>query len=189
MEREDILQRIQAFASRPNHRRVTGLVVHCSANAEGVDIGAKEIKKFHIEKRGWCDIGYHFVIRIDGTIEPGRDLNKAGAHVADHNANTIGICYVGGLEGTRNSKGQIVTKKKPNGRDIAKDTRTPEQKDSLRWLLTQLAALLPSVRTIKGHRDYSPDLNGNGTIEPREYIKSCPCFDAIPEYQDILTKK
>lgn len=179
MEREDILQRIQAFASRPNHRRVTGLVVHCSANAEGVDIGAKEIKRCHIQERGWVDIGYHFVIRIDGTIEPGRDLNKAGAHVSGHNANTIGICYVGGLEGT----------KKPNGRAIAKDTRTPEQKDSLRWLLTQLAALLPSVRTIKGHRDYSPDLNGNGTIEPSEYIKSCPCFDAIPEYQDILTKK
>lgn len=179
MEREDILQRIQAFASRPNHRRITGLVVHCSANVEGVDIGAKEIKRCHIQERGWCDIGYHFVIRIDGTIEPGRDLNKAGAHVSGHNATTIGICYVGGLSREKDRRGQY----------IAKDTRTPEQKDSLRWLLTQLAALLPSVRTIKGHRDYSPDLNGNGTIEPREYIKSCPCFDAIPEYQDILTKK
>lgn len=187
MEREDILQRIQAFASLPNHRKVSGLVVHCSANAEGVDIGAKEIKRYHIEERGWVDIGYHFVVRIDGTIEPGRDLNKAGAHVSGHNATTIGICCVGGLEATTDAKGRIVAKKNKAGRTISKDTRTSEQKESLRWLLTQLAQALP-IRTIKGHRDYSPDLNGNGTIEPSEFIKSCPCFDAIPEYQDILER-
>lgn len=189
MEREDILQRIQAFAQRVNHRKVSGLVVHCTANAEGVDIGAKEIKRFHVQERGWVDIGYHFVIRIDGTIEPGRDLNKAGAHVSGHNATTIGICYVGGLEAAIDSRGRIVAKKNKAGRTIAKDTRTPEQKESLRWLLTQLAQALPSVRTIKGHRDYSPDLNGNGVIEPCEFIKSCPCFDAIPEYRDILENR
>ena len=188
MEREDIQARIRSFAQRPKRRTITGLVVHCSANAEGVDVTAADIKKFHIEKQGWCDIGYHFVIRIDGTIEPGRDLNKAGAHVSDHNAHTIGICYVGGLEATTNSKGKIVAKKNDRGRDIDKDTRTPEQKDSLRWLLGELVQALPEVKTIKGHRDYSPDLNGNGTIEPREYIKSCPCFNAIPEYADLLER-
>lgn len=187
MEREDILQRIQAFASRPNHRKVTGLVVHCSANAEGVDIGAKEIRRCHIEERGWVDIGYHFVVRIDGTIEPGRDLNKAGAHVSGHNATTIGICYVGGLEATTDDKGRIVARTTKAGLPISKDTRTPEQKESLRWLLTQFARALP-IRTIKGHRDYSPDLNGNGTIEPSEFIKICPCFDAIPEYRDIIDR-
>ncbi len=186
MTREDIAARIRAFASTRNHRRVNALVVHCSANAEGQDIGAAEIRRCHVKENGWADIGYHFVVRIDGTIEEGRDLNRAGAHVTGHNARTIGICYVGGLEATRNSKGAIVPKKDARGRSIEKDTRTPEQKESLRWLLETLAAELPTVRAILGHRDFSPDKNGNGVIDPWERIKGCPCFDAIPEYEDIV---
>ena len=77
--------------------------------------------------------------------------------------------------------------KNRRGHYISKDTRTPAQKDSLRWLLGELVDALP-IKSIKGHRDYSPDLNGNGVIEPSEYIKSCPCFDAEPEYRDLLEK-
>ena len=88
--------------------------------------------------------------------------------MSGQNSRSIGICYVGGLDA--NGKGA--------------DTRTPEQKEALIWLLSRLACMFPDA-TIKGHRDYSPDLNGDGIIEPWEYIKECPCFDAAIEYSNI----
>jgi N-acetylmuramoyl-L-alanine amidase len=65
-----------------------------------------------------------------------------------------------------------------------KDTRTPEQKETLKWLIGELKHRL-NISKVQGHRDYSPDTNNNGVIEEFEWIKSCPCFDAIPEYKDI----
>ena len=112
--------------------------------------------------------GYHFVVLPDGTIETGRFLSEIGAHVSGQNSRSIGICYVGGLDA--------------NGK--AADTRTPEQKEALIWLLKHLVVMFPNA-TIKGHRDYSPDLNGDGIIEPWEYIKECPCFNAAIEYSKI----
>lgn len=112
--------------------------------------------------------GYHFVVLPDGTIETGRYLSEIGAHVSGQNSRSIGICYVGGLDA--------------NGK--AADTRTPEQKEALLWLLMRLVVMFPDA-TIKGHRDYSPDLNGDGIIEPWEYIKECPCFNAAIEYSNI----
>lgn len=84
------------------------------------------------------------------------------------NANSIGICYIGGLDADG----------KP------KDTRTEEQKASLFFLLQQLREQFPDAM-ICGHRDFSPDLNGDGIIEPWEWMKACPCFDAIDEYQSL----
>ena len=112
--------------------------------------------------------GYHFAVLPDGTIETGRFLSEIGAHVSGQNSRSIGICYVGGLDA--------------NGK--AADTRTPEQKEALIWLLSRLVVMFPDA-TIKGHRDYSPDLNGDGIIEPWEYIKECPCFNAAIEYSNI----
>lgn len=78
-----------------------------------------------------------------------------------YNANSIGICYEGGLD----------------CRGHPADTRTPEQKASLRLLVHQLRERFPGCR-VCGHRDLSPDLNRNGEIEPEEWIKTCPCFEA-----------
>jgi hypothetical protein len=98
----------------------------------------------------------------------GRDLREIGAHVKGYNSISVGVCYVGGLD--KNYK--------------EKDTRTPEQKETLKWLIGELKHRL-NISKVQGHRDYSPDTNNNGVIEEFEWIKSCPCFDAIPEYKDI----
>jgi N-acetyl-anhydromuramyl-L-alanine amidase AmpD len=155
--------------SLPVKREVTDIVIHCSDTIEGRNFYAHDIDLWH-KQRGFRKIGYHFVIDLDGTIEQGRPLREVGAHVKDYNKCSIGICYIGGLD--QNKK--------------AKDTRTDEQKDALRFLLQQLVSAFPTVRKIAGHRDYSPDKNGNGIVDKFERLKECPCFDAIPEYQDLL---
>lgn len=148
-----------------NSRTMDTIVIHCSATKEDKDYSIEDIKKWHLQ-RGFKDVGYHFVIKLDGTIEIGRPLDKIGAHVANHNTNTIGICYIGGL--SKNNK--------------AKDTRTEEQKESLLNLITILKSFIP-IKEIKGHRDYSKDLNNNGIIESNEFMKDCPCFDVQKEYK------
>lgn len=146
--------------SRPMHT----VVVHCSATPENINYTSKEIKKWHLQ-RGFNDIGYHFIILLDGTIEIGRPLNKIGAHVSGFNTGSIGICYIGGVD-------------KYNK---AKDTRTEAQKESLKMLIELLKKHI-KVKEIKGHRDFSKDLNGNGKIDKFEYIKECPCFDVKEEF-------
>ena len=77
-------------------RSINLIVIHCADTPSTMDIGVKEIRQWHVKERGWKDIGYHFVIRRNGTIEKGRDVEVVGAHVAGHNAHSIGICMVGG---------------------------------------------------------------------------------------------
>ena len=152
---------------KKSKRTITDIVIHCTATRAWQDYSADDLRRMH-KAQGWADIGYHYVVRLDGTIEPGRDVDKIGAHVSGHNANSIGVVYVGGLD----NQGK------------ANDTRTENQKNALLNLLLDLRRLYPSAR-ISGHRDFSPDLNGNGTIEPWEWIKECPCFDAKAEYRRI----
>lgn len=140
-------------------RPINLIVVHCSATPANRDIGAAEIRAMH-HRQGWSDIGYHHVIRRDGRVEAGRPEAVAGAHVKGHNARSIGVCLVGGV--------------KP---DMTAETNfTAAQYDALEALLRQLAARYPSAR-ICGHRDLSPDRNGNGRVEPGEWVKACPTFD------------
>lgn len=153
-------------------RPIDTIVVHCVATPEGREVSLAEITKWH-KARGFATVGYHYIIHLDGKVEVGRPVEQVGAHVAGHNTGSIGISYVGGLD----SKGN------------PKDTRTPAQKAAMRKLLADLVARFPSIKRIMGHRDFSPDLNHNGRIEPQEWIKACPCFDAIPEYSDILAAK
>lgn len=136
------------------------IVVHCSATKEGQDISASDIDYWH-RNNGWSGIGYHKVIRLNGAVENGRPFFQTGAHVAGNNTNTIGICLIGGLD----SAG------KP------KNTFTTEQMNSLYNELVNLTLLCPNLKEIKGHRDFSPDLNGDGQITKDEWIKDCPCFD------------
>ena len=79
-------------------RTVKKIIIHCSDTFNTMDIGVEEIRKWHM-KRGFNDIGYHFVIRRDGTIETGRDINTIGAHCKGQNKDSIGICLVGGKAG------------------------------------------------------------------------------------------
>ena len=162
MIESSLINYIKTYA---NSRAMDTIVIHCSATKENKDYSVKDIKKWHLQ-RGFNDVGYHFVIKLDGTIELGRSLDKIGAHVTGNNAGSIGICYIGGL----NSSGK------------AKDTRTTEQKQSLIDLVTILKTFI-SIKEVKGHRDYSKDLNNNGIIEPFEYMKDCPCFDVKKEFK------
>lgn len=139
--------------------RTDWLVVHCSATRAAQDIGATDIRRWHLG-RGWADIGYHYVIRRDGGIETGRPEDSAGAHVKGFNSTSVGICLVGGLN----------TDGKPE------NNFTPAQFSSLAKLLGQLKRRYPKAH-VRGHRDFSPDLNKDGTITPNEFMKVCPCFD------------
>ena len=150
-----------------SRRTIRRIVIHCTATPEGRDYSVWQIRRDHM-MRGWSDIGYHYVIYRDGSIHEGRDVNLAGAHVSGHNSDSVGIVYVGGL----NASGDPA------------DTRTQAQRFALRSLLGDLRQLYPKA-SICGHRDLSPDLNGNGTVEPSEWVKACPCFDAAAEYKDI----
>ena len=163
----------QALKLKKSKRVITDIVVHCTASREGLHQTVEQIRAYHtapVSKggRGWSDIGYHYVVYLDGTVHEGRDVNVSGAHVSGHNAHSIGIVYVGGLDKDKK----------------AKDTRTEEQKTGLLSLLVDLRKLYPTAR-IRGHRDFSPDKNGNGIIEPQEWIKECPCFNAAWEYRNI----
>ncbi|CAA0253986.1 N-acetylmuramoyl-L-alanine amidase [Tenacibaculum maritimum] len=146
-------------------RRIKHIVVHCSATVEGRSFTAKDIDRWH-KQRGWLGNGYHYVIGLDGTVEKGRPDWKIGAHVKGHNRNSIGVVYIGGLDKNFTPK----------------DTRTQAQKEALCYLLKKLRSNYPEA-LIVGHRDFSKDLNGNGVIEPFEFSKSCPCFDAKEEYK------
>lgn len=158
---------------RRSKRRIDEIIVHCTASREGQEQTVEQIRRDHttpVSKggRGWSDIGYQYVVYLDGTVHEGRDVDISGAHVSGHNAHSIGVVYVGGLD--------------KDGKP--KDTRTEAQKAALLLLLMDLRKLYPKAR-IRGHRDFSRDLNGNGIIEPREWVKACPCFDAAKEYRMV----
>ena len=119
-------------------RTINKIIVHCSATPEGRDVSPEEITRWHIEENGWSDIGYHFIITLDGVIHFGREIEKAGAHAKGHNSDSIGVCYVGGMDVDMKS---------------SKDTRTEEQKEALVDLLCELKDTYGGE--IYGHRDFS----------------------------------
>lgn len=132
-------------------RAIDAIVIHCSASLNGdTRITRDVIDRWHREKN-WSGVGYHYVIHADGELVEGRPLEKAGAHVAGSNAKSIGICMVGT---DRFSEAQWVT---------------------LRDLVATLQMRFPAAKVL-GHRDYSPDKDGDGVIEPWEWLKTCPGF-------------
>ena len=159
---------------KKSHRTIKEIIVHCTADLEGQDKSIEDIRRDH-KAKGWGDIGYHYVIDRKGIIHNGRDVEYAGVHCKGHNQYSIGVAYIGGLE---NKPGVPYSKQKP------KDTRTLSQKAALLSLLMDLRKLYPNAKII-GHRDTSPDLNGNGIVEPCEFIKACPSFDVKTEYRKI----
>ncbi|AVM52242.1 N-acetylmuramoyl-L-alanine amidase [Bacteroides zoogleoformans] len=144
-------------------RKINYIVVHCSGTREDCPYEVDDLRRDHL-RRGFKDIGYHYYIRRDGTVARTRPIELPGAHVKGFNKYSIGICYEGGLD--------------RQGR--AKDTRTPIQRAALRLLVSQLLCRFHQAR-VCGHRDLSPDLDGSGTVEPREWVKRCPCFEVSKE--------
>lgn len=118
-------------------RKITEIILHCSATIEGKDYTVADIDRWH-KARGWKGIGYHFVIYRDGSVHQGRPLEQIGAHCLNHNSHSIGICYIGGLD----------TNKK------AKDTRTPEQRTALRALVAELQRQFPGTM-VHGHSEFA----------------------------------
>ena len=136
-------------------RKIDKIIIHCSATPEGRPHDVADITRWHLQ-RGFSTIGYHYLIHLDSTIETGRDISRSGAHCSGKNKNSIGICYVGGM--TKDMK-------------KAKDTRTPEQKDSLVKLMHELIYKYNKDMTIHSHRDFAN--------------KACPSFDATNEYKHL----
>ena len=140
-------------------REINLIVVHCSATRADRDFTENDLEVCH-RHRGFNGAGYHFYIRTNGDIKNTRPLEKPGAHALGYNAHSIGICYEGGLD----------VRYRPA------DTRTEWQKHSLRVLIRTLLMDYPGCR-VCGHRDLSPDRNGDGRISPEEWVKECPCFE------------
>lgn len=137
---------------KKSRRTINEIIIHCTATPEGRECTVTEIRRWHIQ-RGFSDIGYHYVIHLDGRVDEGRNIDIAGAHCTGHNANSIGVVYVGGC--AKDGK-------------TPKDTRTEAQKSALANLLLDLRKLYPRA-TIHGHRDFAN--------------KACPSFDATHEYR------
>lgn len=154
----------------------TYIIIHCSATREDKDFTEKQINDSHVD-RGFGKWGYHYYIRKDGRVIPMRAENEIGAHDnfiipgtnTSYNRCSIGICYEGGLD--------------KNGK--AKDTRTDAQRKAMRELVQDIC-YRHDIIDILGHRDTSPDKNGNGIVEKCEWMKECPCFDVKSEFTSFL---
>ena len=140
-------------------REINLIAYHCSATKPSQDFDVDDIRRMHL-RRGWSDVGYHIIITRSGEIQMGRDWNKVGAHVRGFNRNSIGVCWIGGVE--------------EDGR-TPEDNRTEEQKEALMIVYKFLSRMFPDADH-KGHRDLSPDRDGDGKIERHEWVKACPCF-------------
>lgn len=127
-------------------RKIDKIIVHCTATSEGRAVTVDEIRRWHKE-RGFSDVGYHYVIYLDGSVHEGRPIDKVGAHCKGHNSNSIGIAYVGGLDKKNNHA----------------NTMTPRQEESLFKLIQELKAKYPSIKVVLGHNDFS--------------ATACPCFN------------
>ena len=136
-------------------RPLDKIILHCSATREGQHITVETMRQWHL-KRGWKDIGYHYVIYIDGSVHKGRPIEQVGAHTKGQNTGSIGICYVGGVE---------------------KDGKTP--KDTLNELQeTAMVNLIKALReeygdmTLHGHNEYA--------------AKACPSFKVYEKFDWLL---
>lgn len=133
-------------------RKIDKIIIHCTATPEEREHTVGEVDAWH-KKIGFNGIGYHYLIHLDGSIHKGRDEEKVGAHTKGYNANSIGICYVGGM--TKDMK-------------APKDTRTKKQKEALVKLVDDLKEKYPEA-TVHGHNEFS--------------TKACPSFDVRKEFK------
>ena len=138
------------LGSSPNARRIDRIILHCSATPEGRNFTVDQIRQWHLARK-FTDIGYHYVIYLDGSVHRGRAESKVGAHTTNYNAHSIGICYIGGC---------AADGKTP------KDTRTPAQRAALVKLVAEMRRKYPGA-TVHGHNEFA--------------AKACPSFNVQKE--------
>lgn len=146
-------------------RKIKYIAVHCTAGNQGQTVGDLRAE---FRRKGWKNPGYHYVVMGDGTVKQLLDEAKVSNGVRGYNSVSVNVAYTGGID----SAG------KPT------DNRTVAQKRGLRAVLKMLRGRYPKA-VIQGHRDFSPDRNGDGRVSRDEWVKACPCFDAKEEYKDI----
>ncbi len=139
-------------------RNINSVVVHCTATrpdwmkGRSTSDKVEEIRRWHVEDRGWSDIGYHWLIDRDGTVAEGRPVSRAGAHARGYNRHSIGVSLLGGHGGTMD--------------DQFEENFTEAQEEALVHLLKQLKRKYP-IQRILGHNEVAN--------------KACPTFD-VPEW-------
>lgn len=136
-------------------REIDEIVLHYSATPEGQEFHVDDIRRWH-KARGFNDVGYHYVITLDGDIELGRPLDVIGAHVKNHNTGKIGVCYIGGTD----EQGK------------AKDTMTKKQQEAFMVLVISLRVAFQKHLTIKGHKDFVPT--------------GCPGFNVREKFRSLV---
>uniref|UniRef100_UPI003FEF2E46 N-acetylmuramoyl-L-alanine amidase n=1 Tax=Candidatus Limisoma sp. TaxID=3076476 RepID=UPI003FEF2E46 len=132
-------------------RKINKIIIHCAATPEGRNFTVEDIRRWHLQ-RGFRDIGYHYVIYLDGSVHTGRPIEQIGAHTSGYNATSIGICYIGGC--AKDGK-------------TPKDTRTEAQRSALVKLVAELRAKFPGA-TVHGHNEFAN--------------KACPSFNVQKEF-------
>lgn len=148
-------------------RKITRIFVHCTASYQKTTTIKSLLNEF--KAKGWSEPGYHWVIDCDGNVHQLLDEEKVANGVKGYNAHSIHVAWIGGID-----------KEHPKGID----NRTEQQKMALYDWVAKLKMKYPDA-TIMGHRDISPDLNHNGIVDPWEYIKACPCFNAMTEFSEL----
>ena len=114
------------------------IVIHCSATKPSMDVDAETIRNWHVNERGWRDIGYHKVIKRNGDVEDGRDVRDSGAHAAGYNSKSVGVCMVGGMAEDNSAEANF----------------TAQQWTALLDLIKQLKIQYPEADVI-GHNEIS----------------------------------
>lgn len=137
-------------------RQIDEVILHCTATPWQREVDIEEIRRWHTQGNNWSDVGYHYLIQLDGSLQAGRDLTIAGAHTKGHNQRTVGVAYVGGL--------------KADGEPG--DTMTLEQEETFEHLFFALQMVLCKPLALSGHREYSS--------------KSCPGFDPKKKWAHLL---
>lgn len=145
-------------------REINQIILHCSATKPSQQVTVEDIKKWHVEENGWSACGYHYVIELNGDVSEGRNVEIAGAHCKGHNASSIGVCYIGGLD--------------EDGKP--KNTLNEDQKESLFQLVKDLLDEYGlKIEQVRCHNEY----NSN---------KACPSFKRkwfLEEYDKWAEKR
>ena len=153
---------------RPNRAKTDYVVWHCSATPPSQDIGSAQIDIMH-KAKGWDGIGYALVVRRDGRIETGESLGKRGAHVKGLNSVSVGIVMIGGVD--------------EDGKSV--NNFTDEQWQAAKHAFEFLTLLYPDAQHV-GHRDLSPDGDGDGRVQRHEFLKDCPCYSVTQWIENNL---
>ena len=161
-------------------RPITKIILHCSASIEGVNLTGNDIRSMHTNPvhlggRGWKNPGYHYVVRLSGKVEQILPIEQIANGVKGHNAESVHICYVGGLRAVNSEQRSVNSEQLTvnNGhpvKAVPANTMTTAQRNAIRTLLAQLHDRYPKA-TLHGHREFA--------------AKACPCFDVRTEFPEF----